>query len=344
MNELVSTSALSEVLLEFSDKHGFDDLIKIIAESLPQEERDSYHRIIRGEELPSLSSDIIAKKIFSADEHKERVEFLLREVTEDPTIEIDGTTASEGYSQGKDAKKLIFDMPFRMMDQRRGDMEFQIVPQEYIMERAEIYSADMLLAQYSVTSGRKKGELHYTDVKEVLTVVFMRKSPKKFKEFASERYIHRFFSWVADSSMEYVPLRKIVYVQLDKALEQLKKGEDAEKNRKLQILLAAMADINDETVAALAESDPKLAEIRREVEEYAKDKEVQTMLLAEKYAIADYNAVRSEDRKEGLAEGRAEKEKEDVLSAVREGLPQETIMRMFKISAERLNEYVNAAF
>ena len=281
MSELLSASALIEVLQEFSKTDKYNDLVNIIVSALPKEEQQSYQRIIAGEELPSLSSDIIAKKIFSAEEHKERVEYLLRSITGDPSIEVDGMVANEGYSQSRGAKKVIFDMPFKLIDNRRGDLEFQVAPQEYIMERAEIYSGDMLVAQYSVDSGQKKGDMDYTDVKDVIIIVFMKKSPKKFREFSSEHYIHRFFSQVSDTGLEYSPLRKIAYVQLDKALEQLKSGENAEGDNRLLTMLAAMADVNDEAVVRAAETDEMLKEIIKEVAVYVKDKEVQTMLLAE---------------------------------------------------------------
>ena len=46
-------------------------------------------------------------------------------------------------------------------------------------------------------------------------------------------------------------------------------------------------------------------------------------------------------RAEGKAEGMAEEEKENVLSAIREGLPKEVIMRVFKLTAEKYAKYVS---
>lgn len=48
-----------------------------------------------------------------------------------------------------------------------------------------------------------------------------------------------------------------------------------------------------------------------------------------------------EMKAEGKAEGRAEEERENVLSAIREGLPEDTIMRVFKLSAEKYAQYVS---
>ena len=46
-------------------------------------------------------------------------------------------------------------------------------------------------------------------------------------------------------------------------------------------------------------------------------------------------------RNEGNVEGREEKERENVLSAIEEGLPKETILRIFKISAEKYGKYLS---
>ena len=44
---------------------------------------------------------------------------------------------------------------------------------------------------------------------------------------------------------------------------------------------------------------------------------------------------------DALDEGREEKERENVLSAIEEGLPKETILRIFKISAEKYSNYLS---
>ena len=48
---------------------------------------------------------------------------------------------------------------------------------------------------------------------------------------------------------------------------------------------------------------PDLKEVYQEVSIYSQSKEVQNMLLAEKYAVADLNAVKSYERKKGIEEG-----------------------------------------
>lgn len=78
----------------------------------------------------------------------------------------------------------------------------------------------------------------------------------------------------------------------------------------LQLFLAAIADINTKEVQDKISQSSMLTEIVNEVRELTLSKEMQFMLLSEKYAIADMNAVKSYERRqgrnEGLIEGRNE--------------------------------------
>ena len=98
-----------------------------------------------------------------------------------------------------------------------------------------------------------------------------------------------------------------VFVQLDKCLEQFLKGEDGENDYQRQIFLSLMADSNNTKVLEAAQKYPMLKDMIDEAKMFVHDKEVQAMLLMEKYNEADLNAVRSYERNEGRAEERAEK-------------------------------------
>lgn len=81
------------------------------------------------------------------------------------------------------------------------------------------------MVQYSSSDGQSKSELGYSNVNGVIIIVLMVKSPKVFKEFKSNRYIHRITKATADSGMEFPMLRQIAFVQLDKALELFLSGK-----------------------------------------------------------------------------------------------------------------------
>ena len=303
-DEIISVGLLNEVLLEFADTKIYNELTDILLREMPAHEAASYRRMIAGEELPPLISDVIAKKIFSPDENRELTEFLLREVTGDHSISVSGGAPNEGYSQNRHAKKMIFDVPITLLDRRRVDFEFQMIAQDFSMTRAELYASDMLMIQYSVDSNDRKGNLSYDDVRGVILVIFMRNSPKDFAGFNSRSHIHRFNSWVSDTGMQVESLRNIIFVQLDKALAQFHELHmSGREPSALDTLLALMADVNDKDVQLEAEKVPVLSSICSNVSLYVQEKEVQTMLLAEKFAQADLNAMRTTMLREGLEQG-----------------------------------------
>lgn len=278
---------------------------------LEEQDRKEITEVLAGRKLPSLLSDIIAKRIFSADSHKERLTYLLKNVVQDGSIEVEGSYTNEGFMQSRNSKKIIFDEPAKLKDGRHSDTEFQISLQEYIFRRAELYASDMLMFSYSVEEGQKKSEVSYSNTASVLLVILMKNSPNEFKKFneTSERYIHRFMKRNADSGISFDSMMKIVFVQLDECLKQFREGRNGEHDSngsrldELQILLSLIADINDEKVLKSAKDNSFMREIIAEVKELSENKEVRAMLLAEKYAQADMNAVRSYERNEGRNEG-----------------------------------------
>ena len=139
-----------------------------LLEMLGEQEREEITEVLDGRKLPSLLSATIAKRIFSADSHRERLEYLLKNVVQDDSIEVEGSYTNEGFMQSKNSKKVIFDEPARLKDGRHSDTEFQITLQEYILRKAELYASDMLMFSYSVEEGQKKSEVSYSNTAGVL--------------------------------------------------------------------------------------------------------------------------------------------------------------------------------
>jgi hypothetical protein len=298
-----------EVLINLARTENLNDderaqLLSLLSKGLSEKDAKEYLSIISGKRLPSLSSDVIAKRIFDPDEHPDRLTYLLRAVTGEKSIKVAGSTKSEGYIGFIDSKKLIYDIPAELEDGRRSDTEFQIKAQDFIFPRTDLYASDLLMIQYSAEKGHKS-DVTYDNVQGVIIIVLMSESPKMFRQYdkKSARYIHRFISETAESGISYDPLAKKVYVQLDKAFRQFKNGTDGEENMRLQILLSAMKDINNPAVQKKMKNDRMFSGILNEVSTLSQDKEVQIMLLAEKYAMSDIATMRKQDHAKGRAEG-----------------------------------------
>ena len=79
------------------------------------------------------------------------------------------------------------------------------------------------------------------------------------------------------------------------------------KPDRIQLWLSAIADINNKDVANAARNDKELRAIMTEAHNMAQDKEVQKMLIQERYERMDWlsygHGEREEGRKEGIKEG-----------------------------------------
>ena len=306
-----------EVLINLARTENLNDdernqLLQLLCKGLDDEDAAEFLSIVNGEKLPPLSSDIIAKKIFDPEEHPERLTYLLQGVTGE-TIEVSGASQTECPIRFVDSKKLIYDLAADLDDGRKSDTEFQVRAQDFIFPRTDLYASDLLMLQYSAKKG-EKGTVTYDNVKGVIVVVLMCESPAMFKDFdnsSSDKddkdihrnwYIHRFRTETAESGLCYVPLAERVYVQLDKAYRQFKEGIDGQNNKKLQLLLSAIKNINDPVVQEQMKQDSMFSGILSELILLSQDKEVQIMLLAEKYAMSDIATMRKADEAKGRLE------------------------------------------
>ena len=139
----------------------------------------------------------------------------------------------------------------------------------------------------------------------------------------------------------YQTKAKMMYVQLDKCLEQFKKGMNAEaaesgkaedgKPDELQLWLSMIADVNDKSVTEAAEADQELQNIRAEIHGMAQDKEVQNMIIQERYDRMDWLTYGDEQRQEGEKIGMTNQKAEDARAMYDDGLEPERIARILKL-------------
>lgn len=277
-------------------------------DGLSEADRRELQGILAGRAIPPLHSDVIAKRVFDADIHPDRLNFLLRAIAKDETIEVRSSAKNEGFRSSLNTKTMITDIPSWLRDSRLADLEIQTTKQNFIITRVELYASDMLLLQYTVEQNQPKSSIQYSNVNEVLVVVLMVNSPNAFLEYdkISDRYIHRFTRMTADTGLSHPLKAKIIYVQLDKCFRQFQAGTNAEaqdlRPDRLQIWLSNIFNANDSQASAAANGDDALLEIRKEALQMAQDKEVQTMLIQEKYDMMDWYSSLAESRAEGRAE------------------------------------------
>ena len=125
---------------------------------------------------------------------------------------------------------------------------------------------------------------------------------------------------------------------MDKCLEQFKKGYNAEaedrKPEKLQTWLSMIADVNDGQVTEAAKGDDTLEAIRKETHNMAQDKEVQNMLIQERYDRMDWLTYGKEKRDEGVRQ----QLEHDARGMYKKGLSPKDIAEIQGVPVETIEE------
>ncbi|WP_044912613.1 PD-(D/E)XK nuclease family transposase [Butyrivibrio sp. WCE2006] len=259
--------------------------------------------IVDGHALVPLTTDVMAKRIFSPDLHPERFDFLMQRIMKDDTLVTKSPASNETLLDNMESKRLIFDMSSWITDGRYANLEFQSVAQEFIFNRADIHSSRMLMMLYSADC-RKKDTVNYKNVKSAVVVILMKNSPKAFKEFNSTRYIHRIKTATSDTGMEFPLLRQIAFVQLDKALEQfLNKTYNQDEDLELLAILAIIADINNRSVYDATSNSPFIKNIYEDAEIFSQDREVQRMTFESELNTVFYDMEMQGAEQRGVQEG-----------------------------------------
>ena len=75
-------------------------------EELPISDQQMIRDIIAGKILPPLYADAIAKKILNADVHPDRLNFLMRSIAKDTTIDVASSAGNENFKQSVHSKSI----------------------------------------------------------------------------------------------------------------------------------------------------------------------------------------------------------------------------------------------
>ena len=276
----------------------------IINSALDKTQKKYLLDIVDGTRIAPLTSDTMAKHLYSPDLNPKRFDNLMARIMKDPTIKSRQSAANELPVEHENAKRTITDLSSWLSDNRFATLEVQAIAQEFSFNRFDIYTSRILFLQYSVNGDQKKSELNYENVNGVILVVLMRDSPAFLKISKTKRYIHRFTHAVSDSGVRIPMLRKIAFVQLDKALEQfLDNSYNEDEDLFLLSELAMLADVNNESVKEAVMKQNSLKELYCDAEKFSQNIDVQLMLLAEEFAEYDRQNALNKATEKGIEIG-----------------------------------------
>lgn len=268
---------------------------------VPAEIREKFEQMEAGLRLPDMTADLPFKRIYDAEVHPERISYLLQLIFGEE-FTVSGSVREEMLGTSIYSKKSILDVLARLSNQGIADVEMQVVAQEFIVQRSELYAADMIVMQYSARKNQLKSEITYLDVPVSYIVILMKESPKIFAN--NPHFIHHKVEQT-DTGVNLPTLSKIAYVELDKCLEQMKTGKCSEENRELCQLLAFMADVNSDYANDIARNNSEYSVIQDELKNLIKSREELIVMLADKYEEIIRNSEIAQARREGEEFGEA---------------------------------------
>ena len=151
-----------------------------LIEIVPKTIREEFERIEKGEIVPQMYYDRGAKKILDPDIHADRLSRLL-ELIFNEEMQVQGSLKEESAKASVYSKKTIVDILARLKNSGIVNTEIQVAAQEFIVNRMNIYTSDIIMLQYSVMNGEKKSKVDFTNIPMSYGVVFMKESPSLFK-------------------------------------------------------------------------------------------------------------------------------------------------------------------
>lgn len=240
------------------------------------------------------------------------------------------------------SKKTILDVIARLKNRGICNVELQKAAQEFISTRIEVYSSDLLVLQYSVQKGEKKGEFSYRDIPSSYLVVIMKDSPSKFRE---NPHIIHYKEITTDTGIRLDSTIKVVYIEAGKCYNYYQKnGRYPEGCEEIGPWLCAVADINQTRKAQQEQKNPDIEDICRELESFGQSGEVLTAMFKEKYAEINRNSEILQARDEGILEGKMEGIALDTIGLVQKKILKGKSIEVIADELERTVESIRAIY
>ncbi|MBQ9016017.1 MAG: hypothetical protein IJ109_07830 [Firmicutes bacterium] len=232
--------------------------------------------------------------------------------------------------------KLTYDIRFQSVIplQRQKKNEYRIIidveaqkdshPGYDLVTRGILYASRMLSDQIGRNVNLATAE--YDNLQKVYSIwICMSASKREANTVSSYRVVHKPLHGSYEDHSRH-DLLQVVMIRLPRS-KHIDKTEN-QPNELQQMLILLFSDTDAKTKRSILQEKYGL-KVTEEMNE-----EINQM--------CNLSQIIKEDAlNEGNVQGREEKERENVLSAIEEGLPKETILRIFKISAEKYGKYLS---
>ena len=277
---------------------------------LSVEQKQPLLEFFMGKSSLLITYDSFFKEILSPEKHPERLESFLNTVMGEK-VKIKEVLPREGQAITEDSSLVIMDLLVEIGKNRIVNLEMQKVGLYFPGERSEVYTADLIMRQYTRIKNLRGKEFQYSDMAPVYIIVMMDKSAKEFlKENVCDHYIHR-RQINYDSGVELKSLENITYISLDTFRKKLQnKGIRSRQDA----WLTFFSSVRAEDIVELINKFPEFREYYSDIAAYRRNPGEVIRMYSEAIAFLDKNTVKYmvEDMTNQLAVLKKDKEEIEI--------------------------------
>ncbi|MBQ9767290.1 MAG: PD-(D/E)XK nuclease family transposase [Lachnospiraceae bacterium] len=285
--------------------------------NLEEHWRERFMEFCKGRKTLPLLYDTFFKRMFHPDIHPERlsdcISCLLKE-----TVKIKGILPQEDVLIDGDAL-MVMDILVELTDGSLVLVEIQKVPYLFPAERADCYSADLLLRQYSRVKGDRGKHFTYRDLKKVYTIIFYENSTEEFHAYP-DVWVHHSRTQ-SDSGLRLHHLQEFYFIALD-VFRKSSYAKGRHKDDRLAGWLSLLCTEDANEAEELCRIYPWLEEIYREMAAYSNNPEEVLGMFSEALREMDRNTVKYmiEQQQKVIEDQAAKLEEKDLLLSEKDSM------------------------
>lgn len=234
----------------------------------------------------SVTYDAVFKKIYSPEEHPERLNELLS-LCLGQKVEIVQVLPNESQRLTEESTLLMMDMLVKLGSGALVNVEIQRIGYMFPGQRCACYSSDLVMRQFAQVKSQKQAEgkrFSYKDIKNVYTIVLIQKSSSEFRALPNQ-YLH-YSKQVFNTGLKLDMVQEYLLIPLDI----FRKNNQNISNR-LDGWLQFLASDSPEDIRRLLEVYPEFAELYREVFRFRYQMKELISMFSEELLILDANTA-----------------------------------------------------
>ena len=166
-----------------------DDELRSLWEQLDEKVQQHFIAVDERREVPNMLGDTMFKGIFDPRWNKENLSRLVSAIL-GQEVSVLRSLDKEGFRESRHSKGLFLDLLVEFSDGSLANVEIQRRGIDMPPERTVAYSCEMVVNQYAAERGQAKGEIDYSNIHKVYSIIIIEESPEPFK--SNPNYCHHF--------------------------------------------------------------------------------------------------------------------------------------------------------